>query len=704
MDFLLLAKHLPLVNVFFLAAMFLYLFSKAFKHPTVVLLSVSLLPLLVFQLGTHLFLSSNNSTVGPMLIVLGMSLIPLAFVPPSHVLARIPQKNISKSWTFYYIAEVVITVVVITEIFRGHVVEWVTGILDQPVILLDKSRRIVFLNTLLACGLTLICYESTLKNASRSQLEALKCIFIAFLGFLVYFFYISTQALVSSYISQSILLSGVGVIFLGSLLLSYTLLKYPFWEVTVFVSRRAILGSLSITAFILYLAISGSLLDLLQSIRPQGYTTFFPAVIFALTALFLLIFLSPNFKRTCEIFVTRHFFRNKYDYRDLWMKFSEKLSGSLNLKDLLAKVAEFIADSMLVRQVTIWLRTPNSEIFTLEYIHEGNPTITESHSSLRMPHLYTDERPHKIYIVPDKDAPNKNEKLSAGDIEMLRKLGVQRIVPVEKGGDILALLGVGGDAYDKKNTSAEDDRLLSSISNLLAHLLLNQRLSDDLLLAREWESFNRFSSFVVHDLKNLATLQSMTLENSKELGKDPRFLADAFATFSETTDKMINLIAGLSVHRGQFSLKKRPVNLLEVLSTTFDELKIRQRSGLTVTTTFPPKEKPPVIAGDPDLLKKVFTNLILNAIQSLPKGQGTVDITVIHPGNGKITTGIKDTGCGIPPEQIKNLFRPFQTTKKNGTGIGLCHTRSIVEVHGGRIHIDSHVNTGTEVEIEFPTL
>ena len=704
MDFFLLAKHLPLVNVFFLAVMFLYLFSKAFKYPTVVLLSVSLLPLIVFQLGTHLFLLSGNSLVGPILIVLGISLIPLGFVPPGHVLARVPQKNIGKSWMFYYCAEVVITAVVITEIFRGHLVEWVTGILDQPVILLDKSRRIVFLNPLFACGLTLICYQNTLKNASRSQLEALKCIFIAFLGFLVYFFYISIQALLSSYISQSILLSGAGVIFLGSLLLSYTLLKYPFWEVTVFVSRRAIFGSLSLTAFILYLAISGSLLDLLQSIRPLGYTTFFPAVIFALTALFLLIFLSPNFKRTCEIFITRHFFRNKYDYRDLWMKFSEKLSGSLNLNDLLAKVAEFIADSMLVRQVTIWLRTPNSEIFTLEYSHEGSPAITECHPSLRMPHLYSDERPFKIYVVPGRDGSNKDEKLSAGDDEMLRKLGIQRIVPVEKGDDILALLGVGGDAYDKKNTSAEDDRLLSSISNQLGHLLLNQRLSDDLLLAREWESFNHFSSFVVHDLKNLATLQSMTLENSKELGNDPRFLADAFATFSETTDKMINLIAGLSVQRGQFSLKKRPVNLLDVLSTTFDELKISQRSGLTVTTTFPPKEKPPMIDGDPDLLKKVFTNLILNAIQSLPKGQGTVAITVMHPGNGKITTGIKDTGCGIPPEQIKNLFRPFQTTKKNGTGIGLCHTRSIVEVHGGRIHIDSQLNAGTQVEIEFPTL
>jgi two-component system NtrC family sensor kinase len=129
-----------------------------------------------------------------------------------------------------------------------------------------------------------------------------------------------------------------------------------------------------------------------------------------------------------------------------------------------------------------------------------------------------------------------------------------------------------------------------------------------------------------------------------------------------------------------------------------------QRTGLIVTTKFPPKDKPPIVAGDPDLLKKVFTNLLLNAIQSLPKGKGAVEVTVADPGNGRIRTEIKDTGCGIPPEQIKNLFRPFQTTKRNGMGIGLCHTRSIVEVHGGRIHIESQLNVGTEVELEFPTL
>jgi len=701
MDSFLAVKQLPLVNVLFLAVMFIYLIFKAYRHTAVLLFAISLLPLLAFELGTHLFVSSSSSPYGPLLLVFGMNLIPLTFTPLSHVLAR-PLKT-RKIWLAYYGVQALILVAISGDIYTGHVVEWVTGILDQPVILLDKARRFVFLNIMLAGGVTLLCYENTLKNASRSAVEALKCIFIAFLGFIVYFFYISSHALLASYISQSMLLSGAGVIFIGSLLLFYTLLKYPFWEVKVLVSRRIVFGSLSVSAFLLYVVISGTLLDLLQSIKLHGYNILFPAAVFALTALFLLMYLSPRSKRAFEVFVTRHFFRNKYDYRDLWMKSSEKLSGSLNLNDLLSKVGEFIADSMLVRQVTIWLRTPNSETLMLEYSHEPALAVTGGNTSLRMRHAFTDTHSYKIYKVPGKDASNQDDKFPVDNLDILRKLGVQRIVPVEKDHDVLGLLGVGGDARDK-NPSGEDDQLLSSMSNHLAHLLLNQRLSDELLLAREWESFNRFSSFVVHDLKNLATLQSMTLENAKQLENDPRFLADAFGTFAQTTDKMMNLIAGLSLQRGQFSLQKRPVNILEVLSSTFDELKISQRSGLTVTTTFPAKDKPPMIAGDPELLKKVFTNLLLNAIQSLPKGQGAVAVTVIHPGNGKIMTEIKDTGCGISPEQIKNLFRPFQTTKKNGMGIGLCHTRSIIEVHGGRIHIDSAINAGTQVEIEFPTL
>jgi hypothetical protein len=68
-----------------------------------------------------------------------------------------------------------------------------------------------------------------------------------------------------------------------------------------------------------------------------------------------------------------------------------------------------------------------------------------------------------------------------------------------------------------------------------AHLILAQQLSEELLLAREWESFNRWSSFIVHDLKNLASFQSMTIENAGTHGDIPGFLAEAFATFGRTT-------------------------------------------------------------------------------------------------------------------------------------------------------------------------
>jgi len=194
----------------------------------------------------------------------------------------------------------------------------------------------------------------------------------------------------------------------------------------------------------------------------------------------------------------------------------------------------------------------------------------------------------------------------------------------------------------------------------------------------------------------------MTLENAKNLRDNVNFIADAFATFNHTTEKMIDVIASLSVRRGQFSLKQQPINILEVISHTFDELKIGQRNGLSIRTEFPPIEKVPAIRGDPDLLRKAFTNVILNAIQSLPSGEGKVDVTVSQD-EDTITTSIRDTGCGIPPDRLESMFRPFQTTKENGLGIGLCHTRSIIQVHGGEIRIKSKLNAGTTVEIDLPT-
>ena len=403
-----------------------------------------------------------------------------------------------------------------------------------------------------------------------------------------------------------------------------------------------------------------------------------------------------------ESFITDNFFRSKYDYRDLWNKFSDESSGSLNIQTVLPRVTEFISDAMFVRRVAIWLRTNNSDTaYALAHYHSPTSSQPYEPMTLRRRRDLTQTEIESVFTVTP--AKPVTDNLILENDGQLTKLGIERYVFVEKDNEVLAILGVGG-FHGRAGYSAEDDRFMRSVGNQLAALIVRHKLSEELLLSREWESFNRFASFIIHDLKNLATLQGMTLENARHLSHNPEFLKDAFATFSQSTDKMIGLIASLSIQRGQFSLKQQPVNILEVIKQTFEDLKIEQRTGVKITTKFPAQDATPVISGDPELLQKVFTNVLLNAIQSLPTGQGTVDITVSETDPGKIVAAIRDTGCGIPPEQLQNVFRPFQTTKERGMGIGLCHTRSIVEVHGGHIRIDSQVNRGTTVELEFPRI
>jgi len=690
-------------NLVLLACLFFYLLTKIKRHPSVAYLIASLTPLIAFELGSYLFSNWPNSPDGARLIVIGVILTPLSVVPLSQTLGRSGTVRRQRIWIAYYVLQLLLLILAIRAIFEGQLIEWVTGILDQPIILVDQIWRYYFLNVIATSALALMCFDKTLQQANKSQKDKLKFFLIAFLGFIVYFGYLSVNILLSSYISYATVQSGAFVMFFGLVFLVYGAAKYPFWDVKIRVSRNVVFGAFSAITALFYLIISGSVLDILRWLQPHGFNTVFPAAVFVLVGLFLTFYLSPGFHSSVRGFITRHFFHNKYDYRDMWMKFSDKSGGSLNIRDVLPRVAEFVADAMFARQVAFWLRSTTSETYNLAYSHDRASDAVAHSLPLRLDRSRSPDKNSIVLTVPADAMAIATNHFPIDKIQPLKELGIQRLVLVEKGNEVLALVGVGAQPGGEK-FSAEDDQFLVSVSNQLSYLILNHKLSEELLLSREWESFNRFASFILHDLKNLATLQGMTLENAKHLSHNPNFITDAFATFSQTTDKMINLIASLSVQRGQFSLKQKPVNILEILTTTFDDLKIGQRNGVKVMTTFPSKSKLPVISGDAELLHKAFTNLLLNAIQSLPKGQGAVEVTVSEEVAGKITTSIRDTGCGIPPERLETLFRPFQTTKERGMGIGLCHTRSIIEVHGGQIRIESQVNAGTRVEVELPTL
>ena len=104
----------------------------------------------------------------------------------------------------------------------------------------------------------------------------------------------------------------------------------------------------------------------------------------------------------------------------------------------------------------------------------------------------------------------------------------------------------------------------------------------------------------------------------------------------------------------------------------------------------------PLLPLDTDKMRIVFTNLIRNACQAMPSG-GTlgivVEVSMIQ--QDRVTVVVKDTGSGIPADELHRIFEPFYTTKPRGLGLGLVNVKNIVEGHGGTVRVESEVGVGT---------
>jgi two-component system sensor kinase FixL len=118
---------------------------------------------------------------------------------------------------------------------------------------------------------------------------------------------------------------------------------------------------------------------------------------------------------------------------------------------------------------------------------------------------------------------------------------------------------------------------------------------------------------------------------------------------------------------------------------------------------FEPGKELPRIVGDRVHLQQVLLNLMLNGIEAMDEVPEETRVLAVRTGNGNggVQIDIRDSGPGIPPERLPKLFKPFQTTKKEGLGIGLSITRSIVEAHGGRVWAENNPDVGATFHVSL---
>ena len=192
------------------------------------------------------------------------------------------------------------------------------------------------------------------------------------------------------------------------------------------------------------------------------------------------------------------------------------------------------------------------------------------------------------------------------------------------------------------------------------------------------ETFQTLSTFFVHDLKNLASRFSLAMQNIPVHFDKPAFREDLLKTMEKSVSKIETMTARLSSLSKGRSLNRVTCDLNALVQESLSGLNGTMRASLVFDCRDIPK-----IEADPEEIQNVLTNLVLNA-HDATGDSGRITVSTSRE-NGWVLLAVADNGSGMTPEFIANsLFKPFQTTKKNGLGIGLYQTKTIVEAHGGR--------------------
>jgi signal transduction histidine kinase len=225
----------------------------------------------------------------------------------------------------------------------------------------------------------------------------------------------------------------------------------------------------------------------------------------------------------------------------------------------------------------------------------------------------------------------------------------------------------------------------------------NQQLAQNEKVA----TLGRVAAQVAHEVRN--PLAGLLLYSEHLKGRIDGKVPDSDA---QLIDKIIDTINNLTATTEQILNFARPVTLaprrvdLNEVARDAIQLLSTEISAHSVETKLELDSSPVAGMLDAPSIRATALNLMLNAVQAMPAG-GYLTISTSTSG-AKLLMSIRDTGSGMTPDQIKQIFEPFSTTKSRGLGLGMPYAQKIIQEHGGQIVVDSQPGKGTEVRIELP--
>ncbi len=554
----------------------------------------------------------------------------------------------------------------------------------------DRAAVVTYGGLMLALtGLVLL--EQIYRNSPPENRRSLKPLVLGVGGIFAFDLFLYSQtALFGAIDATSWLARGaVSVGFVPAVALAAR--RNPTSSIDIFVSRQVVFYSTTLVAVGIYLvamSFGGYLL-----IHFGGSWGSFARVIFFAGAIVVLIALmfSSSLRARSRVFLSKHFFTNKYDYREEWLRLVSTLS------DFEDKSTRENAIEALAQIVD----SPGGALWYLDQADEQFQLVASAGDVKAMPDL---EKGDELVGFIEKDGwlvdlhEYRRDPGVYGSLDLPAWLtdteGAWLIIPLMLGNRLVGMVLLLN-APHTPELNFEDRDLLKTVGSHVAVHLMQQRSDELLSEAQQFEAYNRLTAFLMHDLNNLIAQQSLIVANSEQHKRNPEFVDDAMKAIAASVDRMKRVMAQL--RRTESGAQKNSCNIKFLASSAVD----RCQSGAPVPE-FESNGVEGLVEVESEQCITVLTHLIKNAQDATPN-EGRVTVRLLET-EDTVEVVIVDSGEGMTERFIRNrLFRPFDSTKgARGMGIGAYQAREFARDSGGDIVVSSQPGVETMVRLSLP--
>jgi len=534
---------------------------------------------------------------------------------------------------------------------------------------------------LLACA-GLVLTEQVVRNAPAGSIHGVRLLTMGIGGQFAYDLFLFSQSqLLGSVDFLAWSLRGT-VIAVLAVPIALSFRHLPASQPRVFISRHVVFYTSAFVGVGLYLsvmALGGYLVRQHGGSWGNALQILFLA---GAAGVLVSLLISESPLRRLRVFISKHFYRTKYDHRAAWLQFVQTLSAT-DEPDARRTAINAIAQLLGSPGGLLVMREDNGSRFIAQAAWPEDLGAFVDRTAIRedaeLPRFLC-ERQWVIDLAEYAEFPERY-----GGLELpawLQPGGPWRIVtPLLVSNRLLGFLVLRSPPAPFTMTF-EDRDLLKTAGRHVAVQLAQQQADEKLSESRQFDAYNRFAAFVMHDLKNSVAQLQLLVANAARHRDEPEFFEDAISTISNAVERMTRLIEQL---QGR-----------DVAGTAVVRNAVQRAQARRPQVALRNEAVQATVRADPERLTTILDHVIRNAQDATPPS-GSVELLLAADDSSAQLT-VSDTGAGMDEEFLRQrLFRPFDTTKgSKGMGIGAYQVREYVRSLGGEVDVQSTPGVGTQ--------